>query len=273
MSASIYFYPDPAGGVKQIDFNENATDLQEFPYRIRNTNVTMLGTPHHQNLGGRMRVRIILENFPTSANLDQQLLSLGSHIQRGGTFAFSADHTKTWAGYGSTAKNSGSTVFPTFGNAFNGYSGSAALAANDPVVIESENPEFNQEFRTVSSVTGGTITVSNACYYPYIEYGWMLRYRNFFPALYIPQDVQDQYNGQPFLTYYYRLTATLELQAEVDMAILSVGGTSKYGLKSSPSVRGASNFQLGTIDDLLGHAHTYDSTNGAGTSPNSWVYR
>ena len=71
----------------------------------------------------------------------------------------------------------------TDGNVFAAWNGSAAVAADDVVVIESANPEAHREFCTIDSISGDNLVLSDSVRYMYAESPVSVRYRDFFPVL------------------------------------------------------------------------------------------
>ena len=165
----------------------------------------------------------------------------------GGRVGFSLDHAKSWAAYTTGGLSRGDTIVYTGGNAFRAWSASAVIAASDEIVIESPNPEALREIQSVTALGGGTqITISRGAIYTY-SLPKMVRWRDFYPALFLPEDQISK----PFLTHDRRLNWTLDITLEVDLAIITAGYSDGIAV---------SEYALGQVGDVLGHTKaTLDS--------------
>jgi hypothetical protein len=260
---TFYYYPSSTGGVEKLvgtgNTSEGVSKIETGYYRNRTEKRTAYNSPVFTPGSGGLRVLISIETFNTANNLDEKVYNLNAHLSRGGAFGFALQSGKAWAAFRTGLTARGATSLPTYGNEFSAWEASAVLAAADQIVIESANPEFNHERNRVSSVSGNTITASTGLTYAYTSgFAHWVRHRDFYPALYVPQDILDRYNGQPLqLTSFYRLHYTLQIEAELDMAILSAGHSDTgFGSGVGANVlnlRGTSESVMqNTLDSVLG---------------------
>jgi hypothetical protein len=212
----IYWYPDPDGALKTIDFKEGLTDIQEFddPDVVDAANGDETNTRTFRAIG--RRVRIVLERFGPIAGglLERDLVSLRSHLVKGGYIGFTRDHAKAWCGIRQGAATQGDTLFQTAGNGFTAWSPSGTLTSGDDVVIESPTPEAQQEVSTCSAINAsGDVTLATALRYSY-DGKVIARWRDFYPVCWLPQDQVRR----PFLTHDRRLNYTLDLTLAYSVA-------------------------------------------------------
>jgi len=177
-----------------------------------------------------------------------------AHLERGGRVGFSAVASKAFAGYKTGGLNRGFSYFSTSGNEFSTWLAVAALSAGDEVAIETSNPEMIREFHKVSSVTSGRIVNLDGTTLIYdhsnTEISSMIRYRDFYPALYMPQEGLNK----PIVTHDHRIAWTLDMTLQVDPGLLALGAAaSEFGGGKIIGIRGASvDHGLGTLDHILG---------------------
>jgi hypothetical protein len=192
------------------------------------------GTGSHRSAiwGGRPRVRITKERGLTGSVV-RDLESVWEHLLRGGAIGVCADHTKTWAGYTTFHRERGGTTIWTAGNAFSAWSASAALSSGDELWLESRQPEHIAELLAFSSISSSYDITTTTAIRNTTELVGMVRWRYFYPALRLP----DEAMSRPILTSYHGLTWTLDMELEVDMAILAAG-FDDYGDTSRSRVGG-----------------------------------
>jgi len=229
-----------------LDFASMFSDLQETDLWRRIDSRGGDGRVQSYFEGGNQRIRLVKERF-RSNTIERMLRSMSSHLGRGGRVGFSLDHAKSWAAYTTGGLSRGDTIVYTGGNAFRAWSASAVIAASDEIVIESPNPEALREIQSVTALGGGTqITISRGAIYTY-SLPKMVRWRDFYPALFLPEDQISK----PFLTHDRRLNWTLDITLEVDLAIITAGYSDGIAV---------SEYALGQVGDVLGHTKaTLDS--------------
>lgn len=214
----IYYYPNTPGPLKVVDFGSPIADLFLTPNRVR---VDAFGGDMRvsSRLGpASARVTIRKERF-TNRTLERELRNVEDHLIRGGRVGFSWDHAKTWAAYTSGPLVTGGTIAYTGGNAYASWSSSATLGSGDEIAIESPNPEMIREINTVSSLnSSGDITLGTAASFTW-SYRKMVRWRWFFPALYLPQDQI----GRSVIVGDRGLNFSLDMELAVDMRVYSLG--------------------------------------------------
>lgn len=215
---SFYYYPTTPGPLKVVDLGVTIADLFLTPNRAR---VDAFGGDMRvsSRLGpASARVTIRKERF-TSRSVERELRNVEDHLIRGGRVGFSWDHAKTWAAYTSGPLVTGGTIAYTGGNAYTSWSASATLASGDEIAIESPNPEMIREINSVSSLnSSGDITLGAAATFTW-SYRKLVRWRWFFPALYLPQDQL----GRSIVTSDRGLNFNLDCELAVDMRVYSLG--------------------------------------------------
>jgi hypothetical protein len=195
----FYYSPGDLAEIEEVDLGESLQDLQEDPAAVRADSFGGDGSFYTQYGGQAFMVRIMLERFGTAgaSSLERKLNTMLNHLQRGGVVCFSRDHAKTWCSFMSSNYLRGTTAIGTLGNMLSGLSAFGAVAASDEVVIESEEPWGFREVRSVSSVSGTTVTLGEGLVYPYNRTAGlmtpMVRWRDFYPGLYLrAEDSRDQ---------------------------------------------------------------------------------
>jgi len=227
-NTTAWFYPDPSGSLEEIDFGiDGISSVIELPLRDVRDSHSIGGAWHRTVLGGGLRVRLVLERFSglTTAGktLQRQLASLEAHLHRGGLIVFAADRDNAWLGVmdGSLLPARGDAALTTFGgnllSVFTATGTAAALAAGDEIILESFNPTMHREWLLVSSESGGVITLDTSdgqnVRYDYTDAGsTIVRERNFYPALRLPEDQV----GRVLLTTDHRHTWTWDVVLELD---------------------------------------------------------
>lgn len=233
---AIYYYPDPAGTLEVIDFAEPLSDLQISEVREVSDSWSRAGSLYRSTGASRLQIRIILENF-TSAGLVQKLESLSAHLERGGAIGFALDPDKAWAGFVDTTSTSpvrGRVGLQTAGNAYSSWSSAAALDNGDDVVIASASPEGYRERRTLSAnlTASGLFAnfgVLSPLLYTYESDVVMLRSRDFYPALIMPQGEV----GGAILETNHRISYTLDLTLQEDWGTLVAMGSTGAQLRDA----------------------------------------
>ena len=241
---AFFWYPDDRGSLETLDLAGSLADLQVTPLRSRSSAMDGGGSPHFAVREGGYRVRIVRERA-LSASVVRGLESLQSHLYRGGRVGFARNQDKAWAGYYTTFHmNRGASTVYTAGHAFASWIAAPTLANGDEVVIESANPEYISEMRTITSISaGGDITLAENMDFTRQNIG-MVRWRDFFPCLFLP----DEGIGKPIYTHEHGLAYTLDVDLQLDPAILSSGG---YDANKLTSLGGAGSPEQGGAADSL----------------------
>ena len=213
-NAAFYYYPaGTSGGLETIDLGEGVTDLQVEPIRVAQTAFTMSGRMYRTVETARLKVTIINERF-SSGRKARGLQTMSSHLELGGAVAFTADTSKVWAGFTRSAPSRGDTSIETWGNAFSALN-SGSLTTGDVLAFQSPNPTHYLEYCRVDSVTAADkITIQDAIRYNHPETLTLVRFRDFYPVLRMPQDGL----GSAFVTHDHRITYTLDLVLCDDIA-------------------------------------------------------
>lgn len=227
MTAAIYYYPASTDTLETIDLLSDLSDVRPTPIWDQEVSRSFTGREYTLIFGFRHRIEVILSRFSSEA-LARDLYSLETHLLGGGLCGVTESQPKAWAGFARSPNQleRGVTKIRTRGNVF--YNRSAALAADDPVVVQAGPPLYEVEHHTVSSVdaTGRVITLSDGLRYDLSDAAWvLLRHRGFWPVMRIPADARTE----PILTHDHRITYTLELVLEEHL----------FGLSAVEGERGA----------------------------------
>ena len=214
---ALYYYPTTAhdagtvGLLEKIDFGEPISDIQITPIRRVSDTVALSGYTSRTSWTSGIAVRIVLERF-TDDELARDLYSFSSHAERGKAFGFARDSAKAVAVVPAGEWNRGSTSLAGLGNIFRKWESSADLAADDIVHISGPSPRNNREEHKLDAFTLTTsrsnITLDSALRYDH-SYPAVLRHRDFFPVLYVPEAELSR----PMLTHDHRISYTWECSA------------------------------------------------------------
>lgn len=211
---AFYLYPEEAGPLKVVDFGQSISDCYLVPTRRRTDAIGGDGVARSMLGAGGGKVTIRRERSSLRAT-ERAWRNVEDHLLRGGRVGFSSDHAKTWAGFLNAFPTQGDTLLYTGGNVFTSWSASAALVSGDELVIESPNPEMKREVTTFSSINSSyQVTIGSALWFTYAA-GALVRWRSFWPALYL---AQDQLN-KSIVTSDHGINYTLQVELTVDPAI------------------------------------------------------
>lgn len=219
-SPTLYLYFEPDGPLKVLTIASALSTLEEEVGAESAVAQARDGTPFTTYTRPTLRVRIEVERFgtPGANSVERALMAVQNHIDRGGLVGFSRDHTKTFCGVIPSGLAQGSTVLRTRGNGYGAWSASGAVAADDEVVVESSSPTWRREISAVASVSGDTVTVSEATRYAHVDTSCIVRWRDFYPVLFRPESER----GRPIVTHdrrrNYTLDMTLEYSVEMSVA-------------------------------------------------------
>ena len=264
MDASFWWYPDNVEPVlEEVSIGTRISALDEIPWRQVADARSVTGRLYRTAVGGGFRVRVIIERFSGVSDSGQalyrNLASMVTHLQRGGYVAFAADRDKAVAGVvdpSGSLRATNTLVLPdsNFADGLNtdGSVGLAALAAGDEIVLESPLPEMKRELLVVSSANPYLInldtTAGGAVRHNYTQSPVIVRHRNFYPILYLP----ESQIGRELLTTDYRLSYTFDALFEVDPAALAGADTWAGALQSPLNPGGVS------WDELVGNVREGD---------------
>lgn len=213
----FYYYPAPGGSLTTLDLAEQLAALDEIPGMMR-ADAYAGGVNYASVLQESFRVRVVLQLVPQTttagAATERALQTLANHLLRGGYVGFSRNHGKTWcSAQGTGAWDRSASSIACGGNGFSAWSASGALASGDEVVIESSAHGPYREYHTTSgsvSATASSVGLAETTEY---TYPWVMggtpaivRYRHFWPALWLPEDQI----GRPIVTTSRGITWTLD---------------------------------------------------------------
>ena len=220
-NSKIYYFPTSAdvAGRQEIDFGEIISDLHINPYRVVSDAVSIGGRLSRVARRSGMRVRIVHERFTDEA-LARKLYSLQSHLEAGGAISFAVDSSNTYAAFTAPAVSVTTGIGTTFKmepELFSSYGGGNP-ANGDVMHVESLgiSPRREEITATTYSAAGPKITLSAEPKYNHVR-PVLIRHRDFFPALFWPQDQ----TSTPILSSDRRISYTLDMTLEVYPAQLA----------------------------------------------------
>ena len=222
---SFWYYPTDSSLV-EIQLPGPLTEFTPIPLRDRRTAWTLAGTPMSVVHSGRMRVTITLGPFNDTGSFEhlaRKLDTMSSHLERGLPVSFAVDRERCWLS--SCVTTPGSTVVVYGTNTCAAYNASASFTTGDIMAIESPNPEGHREYAHVAglALTDPEFTASEGVQYAPETQPLMLRHRDFYPVLYMPEDQL----GRAIVVHDHRLLFTLDLTLEqgLDGQVALVNGT------------------------------------------------
>lgn len=213
---SIWFYPTSGGAAEELNLGWSIQELTRVESYMRTTPTNGVGYPTSYGLMGRTRVRIRKERV-TSQTLVAGLRAVESHLLRGGVIGVAADRSKMFAAFVTTGLYAGGTTIDGGGNIYGSVmSESQTLAAGDVICLESGNPNYRREELTISTVTTTasyyTVTTTTPIRFDRdASCGVMVRHRDCYPALYLPEDQL----GRTLVTSEHGALWTFEAELEV----------------------------------------------------------
>ncbi len=177
-SATIWYYPDPAGTIEAVTLpyvSDIVQPVEDVTYADR----TLGGGGYVRRFASQRRFALGIEKV-TSAATVRDLYALESHLNRGGVIGVAFDADKAWSGYALRPPRRGDTEIKVQPMAL--YNTSATLSSGDEVWVQSASPERNEELAVVSSLSGGVLTLQSGLRYSYLEQPITIRHRRYFPA-------------------------------------------------------------------------------------------
>lgn len=211
----FYWYDEEGKSLSTLDAGRPLARIEDIPtYDVQDAK-NGYGTAYRTAMAGGMRVRLVFQNVPLTGTageaFEHGLRTLWSHLQRGGRCGFSRNHSKSYAGFSVGMATRGQAYGTSGANAFASYSPSAVLSTNDPIVLETGNPDQRREYHRLNTISGSQFSFSGTTMYNDLG-SYLLRYRWFWPFLYLPQDLVGQ---NPF-SDQYRIHFTFDCTLEVD---------------------------------------------------------
>lgn len=208
---SFWYYPN-SSQLLEIQLPAALTEFSWVPLRDRRSGWTVAGEMRSAVVTGRLRVTITLGPYNDTGDfqyISHKLESMSAHLERGLPISFAANRAKAWLSEATVT--TGSTTITVGSNACTAF-GTTTLAAGDIMCLESPNPELNREYLRATSYGTSlpTQTFATAVRYTYEEKPVTVRHRDFFPVLYMPEDML----GNSLVTHDHRLTFTLDVSLE-----------------------------------------------------------
>lgn len=218
----FYVYLDDAAStLTSVRMDEPATVVDVQPVSATDSARSTSMTAYRSLFGHAFRVRVTFERFrDEDGGRERKLRAMINHLMRGGWVAFSHDHDRTW-GSSIAAGPAASTIsVTTTGNEFAAFSGSAAIGADDHVLLQSPNPYGKVEHCKVSTYTAGTGTLAfatGAAVQLDHENNTLIRWAGFFPRLVLDPDVAPEPDRMLFDEYRNTWTLDLPLMTQPDL--------------------------------------------------------
>ena len=227
-SAVLIYYPRGSTTHKTITLSR-LSDLIVENRHNRRVSLGMAGKSVVTNLGSFRTVRIVSERI-TSASLIRDLRALRLHLAAGGRVAFCRDLDKLVAYRGaSSALVSGATSIPlaSTANVYANWNASAALSAGDEITIEDSNPDLRRDFVRYASLSGATLTASDAVTFGYSSQT-LIRYADLYPVLLLPEGAAEDMLSEHRRSWTLSLEL-LEMPAEVNQVSAAAELLAKTG--------------------------------------------
>ena len=229
-AAFFYYAAGSAGGFTEIDLGGPVSDLFTSPVRLSSSGRSMGGDFQRVSWGSTLRVTITLGPFNDSGarkHLPHKLMSMSAHLERGGRVCFTADRSQMLFAPLNQVPSPGDGGVFHVPNLMKTFEPTAdPIPGTSYVVVENVDPQGNREYLRVLSIMPDAAVVfdSEVIQYEYDSGApvWV-RDRDTYPSMYLPQDQM----GRAFLTHDHRVTFTLDLTLELDVA--SLAGLSDQG--------------------------------------------
>tara|TARA_Y100001972_G_scaffold96389_1_gene118884 strand:- start:105 stop:959 length:855 start_codon:yes stop_codon:yes gene_type:complete len=216
----------------KVDIDEPISDLQYSMKRDATDSISMMTRKHRYHRKPYIEVRVILDRFTDDA-LARELYSMESHLQKGGYCGFSADRDKSWLSWiGDASDHTGTEVLAPgtasfnvnskpvigsdkFANKFAHWESGASVTSGDVLHFDGILHRFNHEELEVASSTLSnsspfgklTMAASHSGFNRYsYEQGAIVRFRDFWPALCLPENQV----GRPIITHDHRINYTFD---------------------------------------------------------------
>ena len=196
MSASFYYYPQPAGNhLVEVNLQEDLGEMFE-DMLIESVDTVSLNGSRSRSIS-KMGEIITIQRDRLIGGIDTyyQLKTLQNHLDRGYSVSFTADNSKKW-------------IYPIIGNPTGGVfsvnvgqdpfrnmhlSNPSQIQGSDYFVIETApDPDIIQEMNKANSVSvsvsGGTVNLTERLAYDYANRRAFIRWFRYYPVLKRPQE-------------------------------------------------------------------------------------
>ena len=217
---TIWWYPDSTGTIQQDTLAESLSQAHDLPYWDRADDaVALSGSCTRQPIRAGLRVHITCENF-SDEGMVSNLFNVLDHLRRGRHIGFATDADKAWCSYTTKLPKRGDTTLTTGGNAW-WTAGSGSIADDEYLIMETGNPGATRQRLKKSTPAGSTATslgidAPGVIVSPGAGPCWV-RSELFWPLLYLPSDQL----GRPLLTSNWRKLWTLDMELELDLAMMA----------------------------------------------------
>ena len=220
-SPTFYWYPEPdSTNLQKLSLEEGLGELFTDWQIVASDGEGIDGSIHRSVGLYRQMITIQRDRMVGGEALGHKLASLQNHLDRGFSVGFSVDADKAWLAPLTLGPTSGDTTIDVGGNPFRPIVGSAVPGNDDYIAIETGSPATVHEIvkkssGTISSYTGGTITIANGCAFTYTQSAYARWYR-YWPILKRPaSDI-----GANIVTNEHGMLWNLSIRLVVDSAAL-----------------------------------------------------
>tara|TARA_R100000655_G_scaffold4209_2_gene13676 strand:- start:6420 stop:7283 length:864 start_codon:yes stop_codon:yes gene_type:complete len=189
-NAKFYFYPSPSQTpyLATIDLGEGLAELYSDYDIDAQDGVSYTGRRYRTVGRVSEMVRVQRDRMISGEDKYRDLMTLQSHLDRGGSTALCSDADKSYATFLTHPAKAGDTVIRVSSNILRNIVGNKIVAANDYLMIETQNPAMVYQLVKVQSITAtatahGTITLTNPILYDFDTGVIGVRYYRFWPNL------------------------------------------------------------------------------------------
>lgn len=251
MTARIYWYPRATAALHTIDVPQAPNDLQVVRDKVTGGGISLGGAVNIVPQQGYDRVRLVVERrserLASLYEWRDEARTLVDHLLRGGSIGFALDTTKAFLCTPASPFIHGLSSVSVSSNALSAWEPSAALAADDRVVLASSNPERMREESTVASYSAGSLGLDRTIRFQHSGLT-AIRHWGFYPVLKLdpsaqPRDIDVSERG-----FVWTLNLPLvEVVPEVEALIAGLGtGIPLAGVGDTPD-----GVTAATIEDIV----------------------
>jgi len=225
MAAKFWYYPEPDGShLVEIDLNEPLAELFSDQQVDASDGTAMDGSLSRSVTKNGEIITIQRDRMAGGEELAHQFAAMQSHLDRGYSVAFTADHRYAWAGPVTTNPTGGDFDLFVGPNPFRQFTNGGGVTpipvANQYIVIENQPPGMITETQKIQAATvttngGGTITCSKRVNFTYPSVAFARWYR-FWPVLKRPQEDLNR----NIITNEHGITFSLSLRLVPDYSTL-----------------------------------------------------
>lgn len=246
-NAKLWYHPKSGGLVAEVDVGGPLSSLDDWAAPVPIGDETADGREFSITTITPTLVQLTIEKFD-DAVLYRRLKVLEGWLQRGGTCALADDAAKAVAGYLVTSPARGDTALTLGAQPWSTYNPSAALAADDEIVLETGQPVVRRELTKLSAVSGSSLTISPGAILDYVDEPWVLaRYRGFFPSLRLPRGSRSRQLLTTERRVVHTFSATLEVVPYAYGVFAGIGSETIIGSSYTDGDRTPDEILIGSL--------------------------